>query len=375
MTRWGVALVAAVILLLVAPGTWAQGGRARAGEPGTAERVDGAPEGRTRPARDVAESRPQARRMSPAERWAALSPERKAELRARWSKVRELGPEERNRLRRVATRLRELERGLPAELDAATRERLQALPSSERRAVVRDLVLSRAASEARSALRHLPSEVAGKLDELPPEERRRALERACESRLERLLGAMVEQPERFGLDAELVAPLGELPLEARKQSLLLLLRESVLGRLEELEERPAGLDRSRLEQLEPEAFARGLLRYLEANPEARSLLVQGRGGPPAGLEGGRRPGVRRLHTALEVQPEDLLPEGEASPRDRRRHALHRQRGRVLRVLEEEALVPPAELEQLRAAPDQEVVRFAGRFAAGRSRGRGGPRGR
>jgi hypothetical protein len=373
--RWRAALAAAVILLLVAPGTWAQEGRVRTGESGRAERATGAPARGTRPVRDAAESRPQARRMSPAERWAALTPDRKAELRARWSKVRELGPEERNRLRRVATRLRELERGLPAELDAATRERLQALPSSERRAVVRDLVLSRAASEARSALRHLPSEVAGKLDELPPEERHRALERARESRLERLLGAMVGQPERFGLDAELVAPLGELPLEARKQSLLLLLRERVLGRLEELEERPEGLDRSRLEQLEPEAFARGLLRYLEANPEARSLLVEGRGGPSAGQDAGRRPGVRRLHTALEVQPEDLLPEGEASPRDRRRHALHRQRGRVLRVLEEEALVPPAELEQLRAAPDQEVVRFAGRFAAGRSRGRGGPRGR
>ena len=50
--------------------------------------------------------------MTPAERWAALSPERKAELRARWSQVKELGPEERARLRRVASRLRELEREL-----------------------------------------------------------------------------------------------------------------------------------------------------------------------------------------------------------------------------------------------------------------------
>ena len=375
MRRWSAALAAAVILLLVAPGTWAQGGRERIGSPASAERAVGASEGRRRPGRDAADSRPQAGRMTPAERWAALSPERKAELRARWSQVKELGPEERARLRRVASRLRELERGLPSELDPATRERLQALPSPERREVVRDLVLSRAASEARSALRRLPAEVAGQLDDLSPEERRRALEGARETRLERLLGAMVGQPERFGLDAELVAPLRDLTLEARKQSLLLLLRERVLERLEQLEQRPPGLDRDRLERLEPEAFARGLLRYLEENPEAKSLLVEDRGGPPAGQEAGRRQGVRRLHTALEMQPEDLLPEGEASPRDRRRHALHRQRGRVLRVLEEESLVPPAELEQLRAAADQEVVRFAGRFAAGRSRGRGGPRGR
>ena len=306
-----------------------------------------------------------ARRMTPAERWAALPPERRAELRERWSKVRELPPEQRARLRRVASRLRELERGLPRELDAATRERLQRLAPQEREAVVRDLVVSRAASEARSALRRLPAEVSERLDELPPDERRRALEGALSGRLERLLGAMIDQPQRFGFEREVVEPLRSLPLEARKQSLLVLLRERILSRLDEAPQRPPGLERQRLERLEPEAFARALLRTLDQQPEMSWLLVQNRQGAPLDGERGRRHRSRRLHTALEVRPDDLLPEEEGSPRDRRRHALHRQRGRVLRVLEEEGLVPAEEFERLRTAPDQEVVRFAARFAAGR----------
>ena len=210
--------------------------------------------------------------MTPAERWAALPAERKEQLRARWRQVRSLPPEERARLRRVASRLLSLERGLPEELGAEERERLKGLDPAERREVVRDLVLSRAASEARSALRRLPPEVATRLDELSPEQRRQELTRARESRLGRLLDAMVDQPGRFGLDPELVEPLRGLDLEARKQSLLVLLRERVLERVDELGGDP-DLSRERLEAMEPEAFARGLLRRLDGDPRVRGLLL------------------------------------------------------------------------------------------------------
>lgn len=347
------------------------------------EQASGQRTPRQSPQAPVRGGKRQVRRMTPAERWAALPAERKEQLRARWRQVRSLPPEERARLRRVASRLLSLERGLPEELGAEERERLKGLDPAERREVVRDLVLSRAASEARSALRRLPPEVATRLDELSPEQRRQELTRARESRLGRLLDAMVDQPGRFRLDPELVEPLRGLDLEARKQSLLVLLRERVLERVDEVGGDP-DLSRERLEAMEPEAFARGLLRRLDGDPRVRGLLLGQEGDRPRperergerrdGTDRDGRPNVRRLHAALEIQPDDLLPPEGASNQDRRRHALGRQRARVLRVLEEDGLVSAEELERLRAAPDQEVVQIASRLAAGR-RQRRGPRGR
>lgn len=374
-------LVVALALVLSLGALFAQDrGPQRAGQRQEQASDQRSPRASDRPAKGGGR---RARAMTPAERWAALPADRKEELRARWRKVRSLPPEERTRLRRVAARLHSLERGLDQELGAEERKRLQGLDPAERREVVRGLVLSRASSEARSALRRLPAEVATRLDELSPKERRQELAQARESRLGRLLDAMVTQPDRFGLDPELVEPLRDLDLEARKQSLLVLLRERVLERVDQLGSEP-GLSRERLERMEPEAFARGLLRKLDEDPRVRGLLLglggdrpaPGRGRPERRDAADRdgAPGMRRLHTALEIQPDDLLPPEAGSNQDRRRHALGRQRVRVLRVLEEDALVPAEELERLRTAPDHEVVRYASRLAAGRQRGRG-PKGR
>lgn len=302
---------------------------------------------------------------SAAERWRALSPERRAQLEARFDALKRLDPEERQGLRRLAARIGQFEDDAEQDLSPELRARFLALEPTKRAELVRTLALAEAASTAQTVLRSLPDEVRDGLEEQAAPERQAALRKTRDGRQQRLLSAVRSQPGRFGLTLEDLLRIEGLPQGEQKQALLMRLQGRAVEALRRRSSSDPRLDPDRLERLTPDRFARAFLHLGESDPELAAQLVPGL----RPMRGHMR-GLEKLQVALRPSAEELLRLQELPARERRGQLAGWQRERILSVLEAESLVEPAELKRLRGLKVGQLHREAGRLASGRRRPRG-----
>lgn len=309
----------------------------------------------------LGDSTKQERLIQVAKRWNSMSPERRVELRKRFSELQDLDPAERAHMRRLVQRLQSIERGMDLTLDESASKRLAGLDHDKRVKVLQEMVAAEASSEAQALLRRLPPAVRKSIQDLPPEERRALLAKTRRSRLDRILKAVSEYPERLGFSQREAARLFNLDKSARREALLLALKVRALKVLDAQKgSRKVGRrKRQRFEQLDPESFARAFMRYSQDHPGVLHDVIPGRAKVISVTV--------MLRRAIEPRAEEYLEFADDDPAMRRRKVQHRQRVRVMRVLRREHLLPPKRLVELEDAPDKEVLREATRLLAGRLR--------
>ena len=250
-----------------------------------------------------------------AQRWRALSPERRAELARRYEQLRAMPDGEREALVARARELQRIEADVLDELSSEQRARFDAMPAETRRGVVHELVLQRARERAE------------RLREALPTERLEALQRGDRRERERALGDLRREHERelprriravgtdLGLPEAELGRLVGLPHELQRRELAELVRRRFAAWVAE-NGPPPGVDPAEVERLlaaPPDVFARrygrvrervaelGLLPELGADSDGRGGRPDGpRFGPPregrpdgGRPEGGRPDGGRR----------------------------------------------------------------------------------
>lgn len=291
-----------------------------------------------------------------ATRWLSMDSERRQELRERFSELKNLEPAERDRMRRLGERLRKIESVLQGNLSEGDRQRLAELGPEQRVAVLQEMAAAEASSEAQALLRRLPAKLRADMDNLPSNERRKLISKTKKGRLDRILAAVSNEPSRLGFSREEAQQLLNLAPNVRRRALLVALKTRALRVLDHSQDvRGVGpRQRERLEQMDPENFARAFVRLTRDRPDLLHKVLPGRV---------RHKSIQnRLHQALELHPKEYLEFAEELPGVRERKVHHLQRVRVMRILHEDRLASPARLKELAAAPDLEVLRFAARLA-------------
>ena len=296
----------------------------------------------------------QKRLVEVARSWKALTPERRAELRGRFTELQSLKPEEKAQLRRLAKRLQNIEKDVHLVLDESARKRLAGLDRERRAVVMGEMVAAEASSEAKAILRRMPEKLQQDLQGMPPKERRAALAETRNSRLERVLSVASKHPERLGFSKSEAQRLLGLDKTARRAALLLALKAKALIALDAQGDTGKAAQRrsERLVKLDPEAFARAFMRYSRDYPEALENVL------PSRPKGGSS--TFKLHRALEPRPAEYLEFADEEPAIRRSKVNHRKRLRTMKVLRKEKIFSPKRLEELEQASDREVLRAAER---------------
>jgi len=294
-----------------------------------------------------------------AKRWNSMSPERRVELRKRFSELQNLAPSERAHMRRLVQRLKSIESGMELTLDESASKRLAGLDHEKRVKVLREMVAAEASSEAQALLHRLPQAVRKSIPDLPSNERRALLTKTRKSRLGRLLNAVSENPKRLGFSKREAARLLNLDEGARREALLLALKVRALKVLDAQKgPRKVGYrKRQRFEHLDPESFARAFMRYSRDHPSALHEVIPGMAKATSV--------TALLRRAIDPRAEEYLEFADDDPVMRLRKLQYRQRNRVMRVLRREHLLSPKRLSELEDAPDGEVLQEATRLLAGR----------
>lgn len=309
-----------------------------------------------------------AARPSPRERWEHMAPEQRRDLEQRFQKWQRLPPDERERM---ADRMRDLEQRIDARLERLSSEengKLTGLAPEERRAVVRELVLSELRERGQTLRAKLPPEWLDKLERAGPCERRPLFEQFRHGVREHGgRGAIL------ALGRELDLP------EAEVQRLLALPGEQQM---------PA-IDRLRRVQIERRVAEHGLPAQLDAETYAllgalpdREFLREWERRRPEPFEGGRRGGERwggerpprggpeggprrfgargperfgPEDTDCRPRLDDLIEFRHMPPAERQRALGERMRTRALERLELRGLAPER-LEALRKLQGPEFFR-------------------
>ncbi|MDE0904422.1 MAG: DUF3106 domain-containing protein [Planctomycetota bacterium] len=301
------------------------------------------------------------RLVAGARSWKALTPERRAELRRRFSELQGLKPEEKTQLRRLAKRLQNIEEDVRLVLDESARKRLAGLDRERRTIVMGEMVAAEASSEAKAILRRMPEKLQEDLQGMLPKERRAALAETRNTHLESVLIAASQHPARLGFSKAEAQRLLGLDKAGRRAALLLALKAKALLALEAQgdTERAAQRRYERLAALDPEGFARAFMRYSRDNPEVLEKVLASR------FKG--KSATFKLRRALEPRPAEYLEFADEEPSVRRRKVNHRKRLRTMKVLRKEKIFSPKRLEELEQASDREVLRAAERQLARQAR--------
>lgn len=170
---------------------------------------------------------------SPMERWHELSPERRAEMRARFEAWQDMSEAERAELRARHERLREAEGRVRGELDPEQRAELERMGPAERREFLREHLAHEFSRCGRRMAGLLPEDVRERLEAAGPDERMQMMRdlrgRFEEDKLARGLDALARRLDVPEVEREAYAALTP---EARKQKLYELRRREIVERVE-----------------------------------------------------------------------------------------------------------------------------------------------
>jgi hypothetical protein len=286
-------------------------------------------------------------------RWESLRPEEQALIQERWQRFQSLPEAERRELRARAERVAELRARAQRSLSPELRARVERLPAEQREQVLSELVEGESARIGARLRAALPPEVVQRLEQARPEDRARYFANYQQQQRRRVANYMIERlGQRLALPKEELARMKQLPEEQRTACVL-----ELRQRLAQVEARelglPPGLAQEQWEAwlaLPPEEFFERLADHVRERQLAGAEAGIGRSGArTAEIPGqalARVRALRRLQQAAEADPADLVELAGAAPEVRAERVGERARQRCLRILVEDQLVGPDELERL-----------------------------
>jgi hypothetical protein len=296
-------------------------------------------------------------REDAAGRWERKTPAERELLRRRFAELQRMSPEERRALQGLAERLKARESKIGEALPDPLRARLAELPPDARRGVVHEYFRDVLRREGEGVMGRLPQAVVRELEAVPPQRRPLRLERIL--RHDRPLGArdVRRLGEALGVAPERLADLEALPPAELAERALQLHREAIDRRVRELGP-PPGLDDEAYAELAELPHREFFGRWRSLDPTETYGGRHGRGkgpeaGPPPGAEAraaarARADRFAEARRALAPTLEERL-ELAGDDADARLSTLReRGRRRCLTIVEEHRLLPPDELEALRA---------------------------
>jgi hypothetical protein len=328
------------------------------------------------------------------ERWRQLSPEKQAELRARFEQLNSLDEGQRKDVEERASRLRHMAEGVIKGLSAAERKRLEALEPEQRGKILRAMVEQAARQHGQRVHGKLPPEVRERLAAAAPEERGPILAELRQRSREHESASAIERLGRhLDLDRAEVERLKALSPEERMQKVMELGRHAIQLRMEggyagqpgpegsgpgghptghgepgaHREPRfPGGhgLDREtwqRIRQLPPEEFHAALQRMGHS--------LKGSGAPPPTWASDLNPEqLDRLRRVIREYGRhsagDWIEVAELPEHERPRELGRRARARAIKHIKEQGLLSADRIEQLRAMPERQFADAVRRLMQG-----------
>lgn len=323
------------------------------------------------------------------ERWNELSPQERERLRQRFEEFRRLDPAQRAELEERMDRLRVLGQRAKEHLPDDLRRKLEGLPESERRELLREYLRTELENRGDRIREMLPNDVRERLEQASPQERAQILGDLRRKWHEAEAPRVIEHLGReLDLAPEEIARLQSLPSKERADALLELRRKA-------LERRgpPPGVSREEWDRWStlPTQDWIERWRYLaprrndfDRDPDGPDLDPERRdfdpdhhrgprgawppGPPPQGGRDGKPrgssldqagagrlsfPARRELARALRPDPQWIVELGDLPEPERRAQIEQRMRERALNVLELAPEVERAELEHLRTLQGRE----------------------
>ena len=304
-------------------------------------------------------------RLSARERWEALPADKRARLKQRFERLKEMESNERATLAERASMLRKVEKRVLAALSESDRERLLAQKPERRAQLLSELVEAELRSRGQRIEAKLPSDVRERLEQASPEERRAKLEQFKRETRERTSGAAVQQiATALGFGEREIARLQRLPVAERMDKVLELQARLSKEQVASMG-LPQGLSAERWKELDA-------LSPREYFVEIMTLRADGVLASPLPRQAAS-PELRQLGEGLSRQldqdPRERLELSALSPAERRTELDRRRRSRAMRVVREHGVLTPQQLEALEALSDEEFFRQSRRLSQQLQRGR------
>lgn len=288
-------------------------------------------------------------------RWNSLSPEQQQRLRKRFEHLQSLSSQEREDLMHRATTLKREEERLLRRLSPEHRRRLKLQPEEKRRQLISEMVEAERRERGARIESKLPKKTREWLQNAPPEERSKRLERFRQQTRERISSRAVEGlAKALGFGSDEVKRLERLPLEDRMRTVMNLRRKldarqrTEGGMLEDFTQEMW----SELESLPPEEYFTEVLR-MRHEGGLRNLSPQDRE-----ERQDRRELTRELRQNLRVLPDDLVELSSLTHEERRAEVNRRRRARLMATMSKFEVLSKKELAALEKQPDEEFFKRA-----------------
>lgn len=286
-------------------------------------------------------------------RWEGFPEEERVRLRERFAALSELDPEERARLTERTQRLNQLSRQLYNGLDDVERRRLDGLAAGKRRELLHEMVLAEARETSRRLWNKLSANDRERLEGAGEQERLEFFTEFRRRQSKRIDRSIEDLGPEFGFSPTEMERLRGLPTDRRRQRYLEMVKRRTLRTVEN-RGLPAEFPAQRwaaATQLAPEEFYLAILRLRRSFPElgiARRKGAPGTPGDPSTTAAQRRL-VRSLQ--MDLDPAERLALSHLGRAERGAEMRRLKRERVLAVIRETQLLPPAAIERLQEQPD------------------------
>ncbi len=303
--------------------------------------------------------------LSARERWEALPADKRARLKQRFERLKEMESEERASLAERASMLRKVEQRVLRALSDSDRARLMAQKPERRAQLLSELVESELRSRGQRIEAKLPEAVRERLEQASPKERRAKLEQFKRETRERTSVAAVQQiAEALGFGEKEIARLQRLPVAERMDKVLELQARLSKEQVEAMG-LPRGLSAERwkeLDALSPREYFAQIMAL-----RADGILAGPRA--PRGAAPELQQAGADLSRQLDQDPRERLELSALSPAERRAELDRRRRGRAMRVVREHGVLSPQQLEILEGLSDDDFFRQSRRISQELQRGK------